>query len=161
MKKFTILLYLLFPIIFYAQEKIVLNYDNYIAALEKNHTKKNQKKINELKNNIEKKQSTTYIENSAIKKYTANAKVLHSDIQSITNLNNLITTENNIELLIIYITKSSELDNLPNKISTENLTHLKYILFGFEIEISNEKATQFLYSVQNKNIILYKNEMPK
>ncbi len=161
MKKIIILLYLLFPIVFYAQEKIVLNYDNYIASLEKNLTKKNQKKIAELKNNIEKKQNTTYIENNVIKKSTADAKVLHTEIQSITNLNNLITAENTIEVLIVSITKNTDLDNFPNKISTENLTHLKYILFGFEIEISDEKVTQLLQSIQNKNIILYKNEMPK
>jgi hypothetical protein len=81
---------------------------------------------------------------------------LFTDMNSLAQVDNLVTLKNNIEIVIIKIDNASQLNSSINLALLSNFKKLKYIYIASSIDISSSEIVNMITNYDEKYSIFYK-----
>jgi hypothetical protein len=81
---------------------------------------------------------------------------LFTDMNSLAQVDNLVTLKNNIEIVIIKIDNASQLNSSINLALLSNFKKLKYIYIASSIDISSSEIVKMINNYDEKYSIFYK-----
>ena len=111
-----------------------------------------------LENLVTKVQSSVYVKNGTVNSYGEKPKNLFTDISSINQLGNLSMLKNNIEIVIISINTSAELNSIVNLSMLSSFKNLKYVYFVSKVAITNQNISNMISNYNDRYSIFYKFE---
>lgn len=107
---------------------------------------------------VTKVQSSVYVKAGDVKSYGEKPKNLFTDLSSISQLVNLSIHKNNIEIIIISINSSSDLNSTINLSMLSSFKNLKYVYFVSKVAITSQSINSMISNYNEKYSIFYKVE---
>jgi hypothetical protein len=135
----------------------VTNIDSYFDTAKKstasNVAKLNAQNLKTLTTNV---QSSVYCYSNTLNTYGDEPVNLFTDMNSLAQVDNLVTLKNNIEIVIIKIDNASQLNSSINLALLSNFKKLKYIYIVSSIDISSSEIVNMITNYNEKYSVFYK-----
>ncbi len=135
----------------------VTNIDSYFDTAKKN-TVSNGAKLNaqNLKTLTTNVQPSVYCYSNTVNTYGDKPVNLFTDMNSLGQLDNLVTLKNNIEIVIIKVDNRSQINSSINLALLSNFKKLKYIYIVSSIDISSSEIANMITNYNEKYSVFYK-----
>lgn len=138
---------------------VVTEVKSYISSLKNaeknlNLSFSNAKNVEDLVTNI---QSSIYFNAGEVKSYGENPKNLYTDISSLRNLGNANISRNNIEMIILNIDDSNDLNAKIDLNLFSDFHKLKYIYLKSSVTSSERDFVKMFTNYDEQYAIFYKN----
>ncbi|MGV9005003.1 hypothetical protein [Flavobacterium sp.] len=101
-------------------------------------------------------QSSVYVKAGSVNSYGEKPKNLFTDLTSITQLGNLSIEKNNIEIIVISIDRSVDLNSTINLSMLSSFKKLKYVYFVSKVPVSAQSISSMITNYNEKYSIFYK-----
>ena len=135
----------------------VTNIDSYFDNAKKstvsNVAKLNAQNLKTLTTNV---QPSVYCYSNTLNTYGDKPVNLFTDMNSLAQVDNLVTLKNNIEIVIIKIDNASQLNASINLALLSNFKKLKYIYIVSSIDISSSEIANMITNYNEKYSVFYK-----
>lgn len=105
---------------------------------------------------VTKVQSSVYVKAGVVNSYGEKPKNLFTDISSLAQLGNLSIQRNNVEIIIISINRSSELNSSINLSMLSSFKKLKYVYFVSKVAVSSQNIASMITNYNEKYSVFYK-----
>ncbi len=103
-------------------------------------------------------QSSIYINNGQMSTYGQKPRNLFLDVISLNQIDNLVSSKNNIEIVIIKINSVAELNTKINLTSLSNFKKLKYVYIVSNVNVTAQDISKMIVNYDEKYCIFYKIE---
>jgi hypothetical protein len=135
----------------------VTNIDTYFDTATKstasNVAKLNAQNLKKLTTNV---QPSVYCYSNTVNTYDDKPVNLFTDMNSLAQVDNLVTLKNNIEIVIIKIDNAFQLNSSINMALLSNFKKLKYIYIASSIDISSSEIVNMITNYDEKYSVFYK-----
>lgn len=135
----------------------VTNIDSYFDTAKKstasNVAKLSAQNLKTLTTNV---QPSVYCYSNAVNTYGDEPVNLFTDMNSLAQVDNLVTLKNNIEIVTIKIDNASQLNSSINLALLSNFKKLKYIYIVSSITISSNEIANMITNYDEKYSVFYK-----
>lgn len=135
----------------------VTNIDSYFDNAKKstasNVAKLNAQNLKTLTTNV---QPSVYCYSNTVNTYGDSPVNLFTDMNSLAQVDNLVTLKNNIEIVIIKLDNASQLNASINLALLSNFKKLKYIYIVSSIDISSSEIVNMITNYNEKYSVFYK-----
>ena len=135
----------------------VTNIDSYFDTANKstasNVAKLNAQNLKTLTTNV---QPSVYCYSNSVNTYGDKPVNMFTDMNSLAQVDNLVTLKNNIEIVIIKIDNASQLNSSINLALLSNFKKLKYIYIASSIDISSSEIANMITNYDEKYSVFYK-----
>lgn len=101
-------------------------------------------------------QPSVYVKAGSVNSYGEKPKNLFTDLSSINQLGNLSIQKNNIEIIVISIDRSADLNSAINLSMLSSFKNLKYVYFVSKVAISSQNISSMITNYNDKYSIFYK-----
>ena len=118
-----------------------------------NGAKLNAQNLKTLTTNV---QSSVYCYSNTVNTYGDEPVNLFTDMNTLAQVDNLVTLKNNIEIVIIKIDNASQLNASINLALLSNFKKLKYIYIVSSITISSNEIANMITNYDEKYSVFYK-----
>lgn len=123
--------------------------------LSSSNTYSDVKNLEDLISNV---QPSVYFYSGSVKTYGEKPKNLFTDLSSLNQLSNPSILKNNIEIIIISISNSNELNGTLDMSLFSSYKNLKYIYLTSKVSVSNSAITRMIQNNNDKYSIFYRVE---
>lgn len=123
--------------------------------LSSSNTYSDVKNLEDLISNV---QPSVYFYSGSVKTYGEKPKNLFTDLSSLNQLSNPSILKNNIEIIIISISNSNELNGTLDMSLFSSYKNLKYIYLTSKVSVSNSAITRMIQNNNEKYSIFYRVE---